>query len=61
MKASELIKDLETAMEKHGDLDVQLVAEELCETTINHHARSNMAAYFTDNIWGKLITISANS
>jgi len=59
MKTSELIKELETEMEKHGDLDVQIIAAELDEMTFHHHARSNMTAYFSDNSWGKLISISA--
>lgn len=59
MKVSELIKDLETEMEKCGDLDVQLIAIELDEMTFHHHARLNVSAYFSDNKWGKLISISA--
>lgn len=59
MKVSELIKELKRKMEKHGDLDVQLIAVELDEMTFHHHARLNMTAYFSDNSWGKLITISA--
>ena len=59
MKVSELIKNLETEMEKHGELDVWLIAVDLDEMTFHHHARLNMAAFSSDNSWGKLITISA--